>query len=67
MNARENGWDAFLDLVFELAQVLTWEGRTDIDQKLFTMTEVRPILEKLEELKNIPIVDKTIDMMKTEG
>lgn len=67
LKSRENGWDAFLDLVFELAQVLTWEGRTDLDQKLFKVNEVRPILEKLEELKNVPIIDKAIDLMKTEG
>lgn len=67
VKSRENGWNAFLDLIFELAQNLKWEGITDIDQKLMNVKEIRPVLEKLEELKNIPIIDKAMDAIKTNG
>lgn len=67
MKTRENGFDAFLDLVFDLAQNLTWEGRSRIDQKLFNIPEVVPLLERLEELKNVPIIDKAIDLTKESG
>lgn len=29
--------------------------------------EIRPVLEHLEELKNVPIIDKAMDVIKTEG
>lgn len=67
LKTRENGFDAFLDLVFDLAQNLTWEGRSRIDQKLFKIPEVVPLLERLEELKNVPIIDKAIDLTKEPG
>lgn len=31
------------------------------------MEQMRPLLEKLEELKNVPIVDKAIDVMQETG
>lgn len=67
IKARDNGWNAFLDLVFELAQALRWEGKTELDQKLMKIPEIRPVLERLEELKNIPIIDKAIDTMNEAG
>lgn len=67
LKVRENGWNAFLDLVFELAQALKWKDISKIDQKLVNVQEIRPVLEKLEELTNIPIVDKALETIKEEG
>lgn len=67
IKSRENGWNAFLDLVFELAQVLRWEGKTQLDQKLGNIQQMGGLLERLEELKNVPIVDRAIDTMNEPG
>lgn len=67
LKARENGWSAFMDLVFELANAMKWKDVSEMDQKLLNVAEVRPMLEKLEELKNIPIIDRAMDAIKARG
>lgn len=67
LKTRENGWNAFMDLIFELAQALKWKDTTQVDQKLMGEPQIRPVLEKLEELTNIPIVDKALEAIKEPG
>lgn len=43
------------------------ENRTDADQNVSDVAQMRPILQKLEELKNIPIIDKAIELTQDNG
>lgn len=56
-----------MDLIFELAQALKWKDLSEVDQKLIGAPEIRPTLERLEELKNIPIIDKAMEAIKEKG
>lgn len=67
LKTRENGWNAFLDLIFELAHALKWKDISGIDQRLIGEPQLREMLEKLEELVNIPIIDKAFETIKEPG
>lgn len=56
-----------MDLVFGISANLLVEGYSDIDQQLSQVQELRPILQKLEELKNIPIFDKAMQLEQQPG
>lgn len=51
-----------MDLIYEIAKNLQFEGRTDMDQHFSSDIDMRPILQKLEELKNITIIDRAMTL-----
>lgn len=67
IKTRNDGWSSFLDLIFGLAMVLGLEGKGELDRELSKIAQIRPLIERLEEVKNIPIVDKAMEIIQMPG
>lgn len=64
---RDNGFSAFTDLAFYLAELTRRMRSASVDFHLSHYEQMKPIFTKLYELEQIPIIDKSQSILKMGG